>query len=79
MNKFQKTLSEKFEGFTNDQLIDIYHLAPKRIASVLGGLSEQELTLRPRGEQTWTIFDIVCHLADSEVIGYSRISKKWKY
>ena len=77
MSNFQKDLTEKFEGFTNNQLIDIYSSAPQRVASALSDLSETDLTSRPRGEQTWTIFDIVCHLADSEAIGYTRILKTY--
>lgn len=48
MNNFQKTLTEKFEGFSNDQLIDIYSLSPDRIVTALIELSEQDLTSRPR-------------------------------
>ena len=73
----QNSFTTTFEGFSTDQLINIYTAAPQRLKMGLQNLSEQDLTLRPRGEQTWTIFDIICHLADSEAIGYTRIQKTY--
>ena len=40
MNDFQKNLTDKFDGFTNNQLIDIYGMSPSRIERALEGLSE---------------------------------------
>lgn len=77
MTNNQNSFTNAFEGFSTDQLIDIYYAAPSRLKNGLQDLEEQDLTLRPRGEQTWTIFDIICHLADSEAIGYTRILKTY--
>ncbi len=75
MTYLPRELRLKFDEFSNQSLISIYKDCPDRLRKSLQGLTELELTARPRGEQTWTIYDIVCHLADSESIGYTRVQK----
>ena len=60
---------------STDQLIEIYAQAADRINKAISNLTEKELLSKPRGENTWSIFDIICHLADSEAIGFTRIQK----
>ena len=75
MISFRQDLTEKFQNFSINQLLEIYDLSPHRIQSAVEDLSESDITTRPRGEQTWTILDIVGHLADSEAIGFTRFHK----
>ncbi|MFQ5529140.1 MAG: DinB family protein [Gemmatimonadota bacterium] len=45
---------------------------PRRIAEAVEGLTEEQLTARARGPATWSILEIVCHVADSEIMGAAR-------
>lgn len=56
-----------------EALLRRFEDGPARIESVLGGLSDPHLTIRARGPATWSIQEIVAHLADSEIVGAARI------
>lgn len=45
---------------------------PRRIAEAIEGLTEEQHRARARGPETWSIQEIVCHLADSEIMGAAR-------
>jgi hypothetical protein len=46
--------------------------APAKLASLVGGLSAEELARRPAPEK-WSIQELVAHLADDELVGGYRI------
>lgn len=46
--------------------------APKTLASLVDGLSEEQLARRPAPEK-WSIQEIVAHLADDELVGGYRL------
>ncbi len=54
-------------------LLDVYEAAPSRITQVISDLTDQDLWERARGPERWSIAEIVCHLADSELIGAARL------
>lgn len=45
---------------------------PRRVAEAIEGLSDDQMKVRARGAGTWSIQEIVCHLADSEIMGAAR-------
>jgi hypothetical protein len=53
-------------------LINVYEQAAPRVAQVLAGITDDELWVRSRGTDRWSIGEIVCHLADSEIIAATR-------
>ena len=53
-------------------LLDVYEAAPSRITQVISDLTDRDLWERARGAERWSIAEIVCHLADSELIGAAR-------
>lgn len=53
-------------------LLDVYDQAASRVAQALAGLSSDEIRTRARGPERWSIGEIVCHLADSELVGAVR-------
>jgi uncharacterized damage-inducible protein DinB len=52
--------------------LERYAAAPKKIELALEKLTESKLKWKPNPKQ-WSIREIVCHLADSEMIGVSRL------
>lgn len=57
-----------------DALISEYARGPERIAEVVIGLPEQTLRRRPAPD-AWSIYEIVVHLADAEIVGSDRIRR----
>ena len=53
-------------------LLDVFAQAPDRLAAVLKGLDERQLRRAARGPATWSIGEIVLHLADSEIVAAAR-------
>jgi hypothetical protein len=54
------------------RLLAIFEAAPPRFGLALEGLTTGELSARPiRGK--WSIREIVCHVADSEAVGWVRM------
>lgn len=68
----QATLNSIYSTYSNEELLNIYGKAPGKIKESLTGLSYDELTRQVIPEK-WTIAEIVCHLADAELVGSSRI------
>lgn len=54
-------------------LVRVFAEGPTRVRSALEGLDEPDLRARPRGPGTWSILEIVLHLADAEIMGAARI------
>ena len=52
--------------------LELQAQAPARLASLLKGLSDAELSRRPLPDK-WSIREIVAHLADDELVGGYRI------
>jgi hypothetical protein len=59
-------------GIPTEVLIGVFEQAAPRLARVLTGLTNDELWARARGTTRWSIGEIVCHLADSEIIAAAR-------
>jgi hypothetical protein len=59
-------------GIPTAVLVNVYEQAAPRVAQVLTGLTSHELWARGRGTTRWSIGEIVCHLADSEIIAGTR-------
>jgi uncharacterized damage-inducible protein DinB len=66
-----------YTQYTHQQVLAAYQQAPARLRRAIEGLDEATLRLRPRGESTWSIQEIVMHVTDSEVQGVFRIRKAW--
>jgi hypothetical protein len=66
-----------YTQYTHQQVLAAYQQAPTRIRQAIEGLDEATLRLRPRGEPTWSIQEIVMHVTDSEVQGAFRMRKAW--
>jgi hypothetical protein len=54
-------------------LVQVFAEGPARVRSAVDGLEESDLRARPRGPGTWSILEIVLHLADAEIMGAARI------
>ncbi len=61
-----------YQNLDIKKLLRVYDTGPQRIKQILEGLSENELKMYPR-EGKWSIFQIIVHLADSEIMGAARI------
>jgi uncharacterized damage-inducible protein DinB len=53
-------------------LLDTYSRTPAKIELAVSGLSESKLRWKPNPKK-WSIREIVCHLADAEIVGVSRM------
>ena len=58
---------------TSEQ-IAAYESTPTRVREAIGGLSNEQLLLRPTPEE-WSIAEIILHLPDSENFGYERLRR----
>ena len=56
-----------------DALINVYEQAAPRVEQDLTGITADELWTRARGPDRWSVGEIVCHLADSEIIAAARL------
>jgi hypothetical protein len=66
-----------YARYTNDELLRAYAAGPARLAEVVHGVPEEALLARARGPDTWSIQEIVLHVADSEIQGAYRVRKAW--
>ena len=57
-----------------DMLLERFRRGPEVVAAVLTGAAGGELDFRPNAGR-WSIRQIVCHLADSEVVAAERIRR----
>ena len=60
-----------YADIPTQELADAFSEGPPRLREVLRGLSQEELLAHPRPGK-WSIQQIACHLADSEVMGALR-------
>lgn len=74
MNEVISNFPSVYKNFTFLELIKVYEAGPSRLRTAIQGLTEQELRANPR-EGKWSIFEIVIHLADAELVGAARIRK----
>lgn len=58
-------------GVPTERLLAVYRAAPDRIRHAIAGLDRDALTTSP-GSDRWSIQEIVCHVADSDVVGAVR-------
>lgn len=54
-------------------LREVYRRGPERLRTALRGLTLEELRARPRPGGGWSALEIAVHVADSEVIGATRV------
>ncbi len=54
------------------QLISQYQRGPDEFEAALAEIPEESLDWKP-GSEDWSVHEIVCHCADSETSGYTRI------
>jgi hypothetical protein len=67
------TFPKTYANISTTELLSAYDPGVQRIRAVLEGLSEAELKSRARGEDRWSIFEIVLHVTDSELMGAARV------
>jgi len=60
-----------YAGLSRELLEGVFRAAPDRLRRSIAGLDADDLGLRP-GTGKWSIQEIVCHLADSELVGAVR-------
>jgi hypothetical protein len=61
-----------YAGISNRDLISVYRAGPTRLGGILAGLSDEELTARPR-DGKWSAQEIAMHIADAEIMGAARL------
>src|SRR6185503_158144 len=66
---------DDYRGVPTAQLLATFVTGPARLRQAIAGLSEDELRARPRGNGTWSVHEIVLHVADSELQGAFRMRK----
>ncbi|HEX5724002.1 MAG TPA: DinB family protein [Longimicrobiaceae bacterium] len=62
----------EYRAYSTPHLLAVFARAPERLRAAVADLSPDELRARPRPEK-WSVAEIVCHLADSELMGAGRI------
>jgi uncharacterized damage-inducible protein DinB len=65
-----------YSQYQTADLLEAYRLAPARLRQALAGLSLEQLRKRARPGK-WAVGEIVCHLADADVVGAGRIRLAW--
>lgn len=61
-----------YTRYDTEKLLRVYDTGPQRIKQIMEGLSEKELKTHTR-EGKWSIFQIIIHLADAEIMGAARV------
>lgn len=56
------------------QLIDDYLAGPKLLRQAVAGMSREQLLARPIPGK-WSTLEVICHLADFEIVGADRIKR----
>lgn len=74
MIKQTETFPNTYKNYSTEKLIDAYSQGHKRLLTVIDDLSNEEMKtdLIPG---KWTIYQILIHLTDSELMGYSRFAQ----
>ena len=70
------TLAQSLHDVPIPRLLYIFQSAPSRVKQVMEGLQERELKHTPRTGK-WSIFQIVIHLVDAEIVGAMRIRQAY--
>ena len=55
-------------------LIDNYLAGPQVLQTAVAGMSQEQLLVRPIPGQ-WSTLEVICHLADFEIVGADRIKR----
>jgi hypothetical protein len=55
------------------QLIDRYAAGPQSLRQAIAGMTDEQIRARPIAGK-WSTLEVVCHLADFEVIGVDRLT-----
>ena len=55
-------------------LIDNYLAGPQLLCKAVAGVSPEQLTARPVAGK-WSTLEVICHLADFEIVGADRIKR----
>jgi hypothetical protein len=71
-NPFEPTTSETAGDISHRNDIERYAKAPSKIELAIERLSDAKLRWKPNPKK-WSIREIVCHLADSEIVGIARM------
>jgi DinB superfamily len=58
---------------STSQLIDRYTAGPQMLRQAVAGMSDEQIRARPIAGK-WSTLEVVCHLADFEVIGVDRLT-----
>lgn len=66
------TFPTTYRAYTTETLLAAYMEGPSRLRRAVGGLSESELSARPRLNK-WSIFEVAMHLTDAELVGAARV------
>jgi len=61
-----------YAGLSRELLVGVFRAAPGRLRRSISGLDADDLGFRNRPGK-WSIQEIVCHLADSELVGAVRL------
>lgn len=57
-----------------NQLIDDYVSGPKRLRQTVAGMTQEQLVARPIPGK-WSTLEVICHLADFEIVYADRIKR----
>jgi len=66
------TAFPSYDVYPTEQLLEAYREGPARLRAAIAGLSMEQLRAHPRPGK-WSILEIVMHLADSELVGATRV------
>ena len=65
---------DAYREISTERLLAVYEAAPRRLGFALEGLGPKDLGARVVAGK-WTIGEIVCHVTDSETVGWIRLRK----
>ena len=74
-NQQALTFPHTYQVYEIPQLLEIYSKGPSRIRMAVHDLLDEELKLRIRGKEKWSIYEIILHTADSELVGSVRFKQ----
>lgn len=65
-------LKTAYAHLDRERLLDVFAKGPERLQRVVGDLAPDHLTARPMAGK-WSVLEIVLHVADSELVGATRM------
>ena len=74
MNQIEAVFPDTYEKYSIDELISVYKQGPVRLKKSAQGLSFEEMK-RKVIPGKWSIYEIVIHTTDSEIMGYARFAQ----